>query len=50
MEDVETAELVGIFLKTSGPTIMQGLQEVDSLDELQSPLRDLMEEVKIDFV
>jgi hypothetical protein len=29
---------------------MQGLQEVDSLDELQSPMRDLMEEVKIDFV
>lgn len=50
LEDQEAAELISIFVRKLGSAIVQGLQEGDSLDELQSLLTDLMEEVKVNYI
>jgi hypothetical protein len=50
LEDEEAAQLISTFLKSLGSAIVQGLQEGDSLDELQSLMTDLMEEVKVNYI
>ena len=44
------AELISQFIKNLGKTVVEELQEGDSIDELQSLMSDLMEEVKVNYV
>ncbi len=50
LDDQVAAELINQFVKNFGRAVIEGLQEGDSLDELQSLLSDLMEEVKVNYI
>lgn len=50
LEDKVAAELVSQLVKNFGKTLIEELQEGKTLDELQSLLTDLMEEVKVNYV
>ncbi len=50
LEDEEAAELISAFVRSFGSAIVQGLQEGDSLSELQGLVTDLMEEVKVNYI
>ncbi len=50
LEDEKAAELISVFVRSFGSAIVQGLQEGDSLSELQGLLTDLMEEVKVNYI
>lgn len=50
LDDQVAGELINQFVKNFGRAIIEGLQDGDSLDELQSLLSDLMEEVKVNYI
>jgi hypothetical protein len=50
LEDEQAAELISTLVRNLGSAMVQGLQEGNSLDELQGLLADLMEEVKVNYV
>lgn len=50
LEDQVAGELVSQFVKNLGRAMIEKLQDGDSLDELQSLLTDLIEEVKINYI
>lgn len=50
LDDQVAGELINQFVKNFGRAIVEGLQDGDSLDELQSLLSDLMEEVKVNYI
>jgi hypothetical protein len=50
LEDEQAAELISTLVRSLGSAMVQGLQEGNSLDELQSLLADLMEEVKVNYI
>ena len=50
LEDQVAAELINQFVKNFGRAVIEGLQDGDSLDELQSLLSDLLEEVKVNYI
>ncbi len=50
LEDQVAAELINQFVKNFGRAMIEGLQDGNSLDELQGLMTDLMEEVKVNYV
>ena len=50
LDDQVAGELISQFVKNFGRAAIEGLQDGDSLDELQSLLTDLMEEVKVNYI
>ena len=50
LDDQVAAELINQFVKNFGRAVIEGLQEGDSLEELQNLLSDLMEEVKVNYI
>ncbi len=50
LEDQVAAELINQFVKNFGRAVIEGIQDGDSLDELQSLLSDLLEEVKVNYI
>ncbi len=50
LEDQVAAGLISQFIKNLGKTVVEEFQEGDSIDELQSLMSDLMEEVKVNYV
>ncbi len=50
LDDQVAAELISQFVKNLGKTIVEEFQEGDSIEELQSLLTDLMEEVKVNYI
>jgi hypothetical protein len=50
LDDQVAAELVTQFVKNLARAIVEEVQEGDSIEELQSLLTDLMEEVKVNYV
>ena len=50
LDDQVAGELISQFVKNLGRAVIEKLQDGDSLDELQSLLVDLIEEVKINYI
>lgn len=50
LEDEEAAELVSQLLRSFGKVMVEELQEGRSLEEIQTLLNDLIEEVKVNYV
>ena len=50
LEDQVAGELISQFVKNLGGAVIERLQDGDSLDELQSLLADLIEEVKVNYI
>jgi hypothetical protein len=50
LDDQVAGELINQFVKNFGRAVIGGLQEGDSLDELQSLLSDLVEELKVNYI
>ena len=50
LADQVAAELINQFVKNFGRAVIEGIQDGDSLDELQSLLSDLLEEVKVNYI
>ena len=50
LEDQTAGELINQFMKNFGRAMIERLQDGDSLNELESLMTDLMEEVKINYI
>jgi hypothetical protein len=50
LADQVAGELISQFVKNLGGAVIERLQDGDSLDELQSLLADLIEEVKVNYI